>query len=927
VTKYRPHLLVLCVLALVLRTGLHTPMQNALTAGRFNWLPRHASGDIVLVAIDSPSIQRIGVWPWPRTLHAELINRLENAEASDVVFDIDFSSTSSPGADQAFEDALRNAGGSVVLPAFKQLVRDRGGGTTLHVDRALPRFARNAWPAAVNVEPDSDGLVRRYSVGEMLDGEFVPSVGALLAGRYQKDGGPLLIDFGIRPATVPIVSYDDVVRGDAAVTTALKGKKIIVGATAIELGDRINVPNGQVVSGALLQVLAAESLLQGRALKLSPPIVSIGGVAFVVLAMFALWRRASAGVRLGMLLAFVAAVELGALLLQAMFPVVLDTSFIDATVAAYLVAIALDEIDFRDVLGMIAEKRFQQIAMSIGDGLACVDGGGRITLWNAGAEAMFGDLSEAMIGQPFSAALASDGAHSTPAFAITDLPSEGLQAPGGKVIELEGRRKNGETFPVEACFSAWQGTDGLQYGVLMRDISVRKREEERIRYLAAFDTLTGLPNRNSLYEHLDEQLRAAASAGSEIALLMLDLDKFKDINDSLGHTFGDGVLCSVAARLTGLVNTGGFVARLGGDEFAVVVAGRDVVGRAEGLCTAISDSFHNAEFLVRGHRFLIKCSIGVSVYPRDCGEVQELVANADLAMFQAKAAGNGRHVLFDRAIRGQLERRLALTTELERASERGEFELFYQPQIRLKDRKLVGAEALIRWHHPVRGLVSPGEFVSILDTTSVAEKAARWVMEAACRQGRIWQQRGCDVRIGVNLSPSQLRSGDLAGSVAAVLAETGFSAALLELEVTENILLNDDERAREIFRRIRDLGTHIALDDFGTGYASLAYLKKFPLNRLKIDQSFVRELKPGSNDAAIVESTISLSKQLGLSVIAEGIEERSTIDLLTEMGCEEGQGYYFGRPMPAVRFEETFLSRAVPSGSVAPALRAASDAA
>ena len=240
---------------------------------------------------------------------------------------------------------------------------------------------------------------------------------------------------------------------------------------------------------------------------------------------------------------------------------------------------------------------------------------------------------------------------------------------------------------------------------------------------------------------------------------------------------------------------------------------------------------------------------------------------------------------------------------------RGEFELFYQPQFLLDSWRLVGAEALIRWRHPVRGLVPPGEFIDVLNTTTVADATARWIMAEACRQGRRWQRMGYDIRIGVNLTPAQLDTGDLPTTVAGILADTGFSATLLELEVTENILLSeDDERAVEIFERLRALGVRIAFDDFGTGYASLSYLKKFPLNRLKIDQSFVRELKPDTSDAAIVESTISLCNLLGLSVIAEGIEERATIDWLRQMGCDEGQGFYFSRPIPAAEFEKTFLA-------------------
>jgi EAL domain-containing protein (putative c-di-GMP-specific phosphodiesterase class I) len=254
--------------------------------------------------------------------------------------------------------------------------------------------------------------------------------------------------------------------------------------------------------------------------------------------------------------------------------------------------------------------------------------------------------------------------------------------------------------------------------------------------------------------------------------------------------------------------------------------------------------------------------------------------------------------------------------------EGGEFELFYQPQVSLRDGRLVGAEALIRWRHPQRGLLSPAEFMAVANASTLSIGIAQWVIETACRQGSAWQQMGHGVRLGVNLAPVQLQADGLVGLVESVLDDTGFAPELLELEVTEDVLLEDHERARDIFRRIQALGVRIAFDDFGTGYASLTYLKKFPLDRLKIDRSFVQELRVDSNDAAIVGSTITLARLLGLAVIAEGIEDSVTAELLARMGCEEGQGYHFGRPMPAAEFEQRFLS----PGDGLPAARAASAA-
>jgi diguanylate cyclase (GGDEF)-like protein len=508
-----------------------------------------------------------------------------------------------------------------------------------------------------------------------------------------------------------------------------------------------------------------------------------------------------------------------------------------------------------------------------------------------------------MIGRPFDVICA--GGKGAGAFSIRDAARPGLSLPGGSVMEFEGRRKNGEVFPVEACFSGWQGTDGFQYGAVLRDISVRKREAARIRHLAEHDSLTGLANRDTLRVGLDAMIGAADRRSGEAVLLVLGLDGFQQINDMLGHAQGDLVLCGVAERLTAEAGGAALVARLSGDEFAIAIS---LDGLRKGIAEfaeRIVQSF-DKPLLAGPRQHRIKVSIGVAVHPEDGCTADELLSNSHLAFCRAKATRRGGHVVFESSIRQELEARLTLEAELVHAIERHEFELFYQPQVRLVDGGLIGAEALIRWRHPRRGLITPQQFMPVVNTSSISDRIAAWVLETACRQARAWEEAGHRIRIGVNLSPSQLQ-GDLAGSVADVLQATGLSPSLLELEVTENILLVDEQRVLDTFLRIQELGVRVVFDDFGTGYASLSYLKKFPLDGLKIDRSFVLGLLGDSDDAAIVGSTISLSRQLGLSVIAEGIENEASAELLIRMGCEEGQGYFFGRPMPAQAFESRFL--------------------
>jgi diguanylate cyclase (GGDEF)-like protein/PAS domain S-box-containing protein len=907
VKRYQPHILVACLLVLALLTGLRGSLQDALTDLRFRSFPRQASGDIVLVAIDSPSIREIGVWPWPRTLHADLINRLRQAGASEILFDIDFSSPSNPASDQSLLEALKRADGSVVLAAFKQ---PASGEAAPHVNRPLAQFAQHSWPALVNVTVDPSGVVRRYSLGETLEGEFLPSIGSLLAGSRQVHDGPLLIDFSIRADSIAMISYADVLRGDPAAIGQLKGKKALIGGTAIELGDRFNTPNGQVVSGALLHALAAESILQGRVLYSPSVLFALLGLALVAIVATISRRRLPISMQLLALVTVLGAAELAAMLLQAKYAIVLDTSLWHLAIAGYLLAMAVDEIDLRGLLRGAEERRFQEIAMSLGDGLVCTDQNNLITVWNPAASAIFGYSGREMLGQPLGRICLTSSAEWGGPFSISEALPAALQGPDGKLVELTGRRKNGETFPLEACLSTWRGVDGFQYGAAMRDISARKHEADRMRHLAEHDTLTGLANRNRLYEHLGARLTDAKAQHTKVALLLLDLDKFKQVNDTLGHAAGDQLLCAVARRLDALVENSGLVARLSGDEFAIVMSGAAAVEQAARLAERTCWTFDDATFSIGENQLRINVSIGVATYPDHCVTADELFGNADLALYRAKATGRGRHVIFTRAIRDEVEARLTLEAELAHAIERNELELFYQPQMRLSDGKLLGAEALVRWRHPTRGLLSPADFMPLVNISSISARTSLWIMETACRQGRAWQRAGHDIRLGVNIPPSLIQSGDLATTIEGVLKDTEFPPHLLELEVTEDILLEDDERALATFLRVQKLGVQIAFDDFGTGYASLTYLKKFPINRLKIDKSFVHELRAGSNDAAIVICTVTLANLLGLSVIAEGVEDATSIELLRGMGCEEGQGFYFAPALPAAEFAQRFLQEA-----------------
>lgn len=442
--------------------------------------------------------------------------------------------------------------------------------------------------------------------------------------------------------------------------------------------------------------------------------------------------------------------------------------------------------------------------------------------------------------------------------------------------------------------------------VFTRNVTEQVRAQEELRRLAYQDALTDLPNRRSFWEMTERALRS----DEPLALVLLDLDGFKHINDTLGHAAGDELLREAAERLTQALGPQGTLARLGGDEFVALLSGPSSASGAEDAAKRMLASLGDTHFQIRGHILRITASAGIVT--TSCGDqdgTERLIANADLALYGAKSAGGGTVRTYSARDREEYEARRRLEEEVEQATLRGEFELHYQPQVRLRDGALTGAEALIRWHHPDRGLLTPAVFLETLEGSRHARQVGAWIIGEACRQAAAWREAGFDLRMGVNLFGEQLVAGDLLEVVEDALRATGLPPSALEIELTENIALQQQPGMLTPLRALLDRGVGIAFDDFGTGFASLTALKDFPVTRLKIDRSFVTKLAPGNHDAAIVESVLTLARSLGLEVIAEGIETGAQEAFLASHGCHEGQGYRYGKPMDA----DAFLTAAMAS--------------
>jgi diguanylate cyclase (GGDEF)-like protein len=469
--------------------------------------------------------------------------------------------------------------------------------------------------------------------------------------------------------------------------------------------------------------------------------------------------------------------------------------------------------------------------------------------------------------------------------------------------ELQFQRKNGESFPVGASVSSVHDLYGAlgHYFLVFSDITERKDAERQIYRLAYYDPLTGLPNRTLFYSLLEQALTEAHRNRTHGAVLFLDLNRFKNINDSFGHTPADAILREVGRRLSTTLRSQDVVSRLGGDEFVVAlpdISRREHAGHvAQKLLAALAEPF-----FVEQHEVLLSASIGVSIFPEDGRDTETLLKNADVAMYRAKKLGSSTHVFYSQEMNLRSLDRLKLEGNLRRAVERGELCLHYQPQLDLASGRITGAEALLRWFHPEQGLISPAQFIPVAEETGLIIPIGEWVIDAACRQIRAWIDQGLPpVRVAVNLSTRQF-SATLPRTVLAIIARHGIPTDSLELEITESMLMHNADSVVAMMREFGDAGILMALDDFGTGYSSLSYLKRFPIDNLKIDQSFVRGIPTDPDDSAIARAIISMAKNLRLSVIAEGVETLAQMEFLRDAGCDEIQGYYFSRPIPADEF-------------------------
>ena len=554
---------------------------------------------------------------------------------------------------------------------------------------------------------------------------------------------------------------------------------------------------------------------------------------------------------------------------------------------------------------LFVEKERAQVTLNcIGDAVVCTDISGNITFLNLVAEKMTDWSWQEAVGRPVAEVFRILDASSRE---TTPNPTE-MAIGQDRTVHLPSNsiliRRDGFEIPIEDSVAPIHDRKGQATGAVsvLRDVSVARAMALQMTHSAEHDFLTGLPNRMLLNDRIRHAIALAARHKTKVAVLFLDLDGFKHINDSLGHPTGDKLLESIAKRLVECIRGSDTVSRQGGDEFVVLLSemgqSEDAAIMARRMLQAVAEA-HSVD----QHDLLVTTSIGVSVYPDDGLDADTLIKNADTAMYQAKENGRQSYQFFKPAMNARAVERQSIEESLRRAVERHEFALHYQPKINLRTRAITGAEALIRWTHPTRGLLSPADFIPIAEDCGLILPIGNWVLSQACKQARAWVDAGLPATtVAVNVSAMEFWDENFLESLFEILSETRLDPRALELELTESVLMKRAESTAAVLQILRERGVQVAVDDFGTGYSSLSYLRKFPIDALKIDQSFVRQITTGGDDATIVTAVIGMAQSLNLRVVAEGVETQEELTFLKAHQCEEAQGYYFSRPVPPQQF-------------------------
>ncbi len=870
---------------------------------------RAPADDIVIIAIDEQSLREVGRWPWSRRIHADLIRKLTAAGAKAIALDIAFAEpdATDPTADAKLATALAS-NGRVVLPVLNE--QNRLDGQLLET-LPIPVLATAvAGMGHVDVELDPDNIARSVYLKAGLGSPYWPTLAlalielnnptvrrALPSQRTAEFDPPspyawqrdyrILIPFAGPPGHFQQVSYSDVLRGNFS-PAAFRDKFVLVGSTASGMGDALPTPVSGLarpMPGVEYNANILDALRQGLTIQPLPAGWSLLLTGLLVL--FPVMLYADCPPRWTLPLA-----GLALLLTLASSFVLLHGAHLWFPPATALLVQGLSYPLWswqrlrRAIRSLFEEEERAQVTLhSIGDAVITTDAKGAVQYLNPVAESLLGSTLAALRGRPLGAVFQAADEHDR--YTGVDLAALCLEK--GRLVRLPESsilsNHTGQEYVIRASAAPIHDPQNRISGVVIAfsDITETRRLTEQMVYQATHDALTHLPNRNLLRDRLQHAIIRAQRAGQGLALLFVDLDHFKKVNDSLGHTAGDGLLRAVTARLLTCGRKEDTIARLGGDDFVFLL---ENVQQEDGVAAFARKIVKTLEspFQVENHECFVTVSIGISLFPKDGEDVETLLKSADHGQ-------TPRHA--------RVLKRLTMEQDLRHALERQELELHYQPQMNLRQSRIIGVEALLRWRHPQHGLMSPLDFIPLAEETGLIETIGEWVLRTACEQAKAWQREGLPaLRMAVNLSPRQFLRPGMTSMVDRILRETDLEPRHLDLEITESLLMEDVEDSIATMHALKAIGVRLSIDDFGTGYSSLNYLKQFPIDQLKIDKSFLHEIVNSQDDAAITLAIIAMAHSLRLTVIAEGVENEMQQIFLHANQCDEIQGYHLSRPVP-----------------------------
>lgn len=870
----------------------------------FALLAEPVASDIVIVEIDSASIANVGIWPWPRQLFAQALHRLEAAEVHSIMVDVDFSARSRPAQDVALAQALADLTRPVHLPAFVQHASATDDRLMLRVP--LPEFAAHARLVSANMHPDTDGLVRRLGTGFNWQDQYYPAAWiAMSSGQHTATW----IDFSISPESFRYVSFSDLLAGQVD-PAALRGKRVFVGATAIELGDTLAAPVHRALPGVVLQALGAETLNRGGLYRLTAMVETVLLGLCWLLATLAFSRLGWIHGLLGLMLSLIA-LPLAAVFALQSLDLIIDIAAPMLALALVYVTVSiarLDSVTLEHLWLQITLRDHQaihdRIIATANDCILCVNTEGRITRANPAMHRLSRARADQLIGTNVREWL-------------PDIEAE-LASLSGKPFDTVLLGEDHGRVPVEAIISVVKLSEKPLYTVVLRDLTDRIEREKELQYQATHDLLTGLLNWPALFSRVDEDLRQGRTG----CLMAVNLDYFHEVNDTYGQEVGDLVLKTTAARIAHTVSEchpAGWVARVGGDSFGVWLQGLDFATDGRSLGGTIMEAVEAALPLdaVQDVTLQVFCTMGVgdagtgsalSVPEATDSETgghssaKALWRCAEDALRRAKAERVAIHC-YDAADRRAAGQRLQLVPAIRANIARNAFNLLFQPKVDLATMEVFGCEALLRWPDDRGPMVPVMTLIEVAENSRQIAPLTRWVVQAILAQEEDWRARGLPRHMAVNISARLMQDRQFIEELQRSLASSS-GYFRFEFEITETALMGSPDLAMELAATLAGTGSSLAIDDFGTGYSSLSYLTDLKASILKIDRSFVSHIDTNRENQTIVHSTIKMGHELGMKVVAEGIETQQDEAFLTGLGCDFGQGYYYAKPLTVAQLSQ-----------------------